>query len=53
MFGEAGYIIEKMSMVGSLDGENDKLADELVRLGKAEKFMYQAYQYQVVARLTS
>ncbi len=53
IFGEAGYIIEKMSMVGSLDGENEKLADELVRLGKAEKFMYQAYQYQVVARLTS
>ena len=30
IFGEAGYTIEKMSMVGSLDGENEKLADELV-----------------------
>ena len=48
---EAGYTIEKMSMNGELSGDNERLADELVKLGKADKFMYQAYQYQVVARL--
>ncbi|MCR5508947.1 MAG: methyltransferase [Lachnospiraceae bacterium] len=47
---DAGYTIEKMSMNGELSPENDRLADELLKLGKAEKFMYQAYQFQVVAR---
>ncbi len=48
---DAGYKIEKMAMNGALDDDDDKLADELVKLGNAEKFMYQAYQYQIVARL--
>ncbi len=48
---DAGYHIEKMTMNGSFDDEDEKLADELVKLGKAEKFMYRAFQYQVVARL--
>ncbi len=49
---EAGYVIEriKMSMNGNLSEENDRLADDLVKLGNAEKFMYQAYEYQVVAK---
>ncbi len=48
---EAGYKIEDISMNGELNGENELLADKLVKLGKAEKFMYQAFQYQVVAKL--
>lgn len=48
---DAGYKIEKMTMNGSLSDDDEILADELVKLGNAEKFMYQAFQYQVVARL--
>lgn len=48
---QAGYTIENMSMNGQLSGDNDRLADELLKLGKAEKFMYQAFQYQIVARM--
>ena len=48
---DAGYQIEKITMNGSFNDEEEKLADELVKLGNAEKFMYRAFQYQVVARL--
>ncbi len=48
---DAGYNIEKISMNGELSKENEHLADKLLELGKAEKFMYQAFQYQVVARI--
>ena len=48
---EAGYKIEDMSMYEGAPKEYDHLIDELVKLGNAEKFMYQAYQYQIVARV--
>ena len=48
---DAGYVIDRMSMNGSLSEDDSKIVDELLKLGKAEKFMYQAFQYQVVARL--
>lgn len=48
---EAGYSIESISMNGELSGENEELADKLVLLGTAEKFMYQAFQYQIIARM--
>lgn len=48
---EAGYKIEQMSMFGDVSSDDEKLIDELTKLGKAEKFMYQAYQYQVIARV--
>ena len=48
---EAGYNIENITMNGELIGENERLVEELLKLGKAEKFMYQAFQYQVVAKL--
>lgn len=50
MFNEAGFSIEKISMTGSLSEKDEQFADELLKLGKAEKFMYQAFQYQVVAQ---
>lgn len=49
--GEAGYKIEDMSMYEDAPKDYDHLIDELMKLGNAEKFMYQAYQYQIVARL--
>lgn len=51
MFTKAGYELEKMTMNGSLSEEDEVLVDELLKLGKAERFMYQAFQYQVVARV--
>lgn len=48
---EAGFSIEKIAMNGAFSGNDEKLAEILVKLGKAEKFMYQAYQYQIVARM--
>ncbi|MCR5418321.1 MAG: methyltransferase domain-containing protein [Lachnospiraceae bacterium] len=48
---QAGYSIERMSMNGALNDEDEALVEKLLSLGGAEKFMYQAYQYQVVARL--
>ncbi len=48
---QAGYTIEKMSMNGQLSEDDGRLADELIKLGKAEKFMYQPFQYQIVARM--
>ncbi len=47
---DAGYKIEDMSMNIEAPKEYDELIDRLLELGSAEKFMYQAYQYQVVAR---
>lgn len=48
---DAGYKIEKMAMSGSTEEDEDKLINELLKLGNAEDYMYRAYQYQVVARL--
>ncbi len=48
---EAGYKVEKMTMSGELSDEDSALADKLSALGRAEKFMYQAYQYQIIARV--
>lgn len=47
----AGMRIEKLTMNGSLNKEDNLLVDTLLKLGKAEKFMYQAFQYQVIAVL--
>lgn len=47
---DAGYRIEKISMNGELSKEDEELAEKLTGFGKAEKFMYQAYQYQIMAR---
>ncbi len=46
---DAGLRIEKLTMNGSLSEADSRLADELLKLGNAEKFMYQAFQYQVIA----
>ncbi len=46
----AGYKIEKITMNGELSKEDDTLAEKLTVLGGAKKFMYQAYQYQILAR---
>lgn len=48
---DAGYTIEKLAMNSTPNANDDKLIGELVKLGRAEEFMYRAYQYQVVARL--
>lgn len=48
---DAGMRIEQLSMNGSLSEEDNLLADELLKLGQAEKFMYQAFQYQIIAVL--
>ena len=46
---QAGYRIEKISMNGQFTSEDERLADQLLKLGKAQKFMYQAFQYQLMA----
>ena len=48
---DAGYKIEKMSMNTGAPKEYDDLIDSLVNLGDAERFMYEAFQFQIVARL--
>ena len=48
---EGGYTIENMTMNGVFDNGDEQLTDALLKLGRAEKFMYKAYQYQIVARL--
>ncbi len=48
---EAGYIIESINMSGELSEDDNNLINELLKLGKAEKFMYQAFQYQLIARI--
>ena len=48
---DAGYKIEKMSMNTGASKEYDDLIDSLVNLGDAERFMYEAFQFQIVARL--
>ncbi len=47
---QAGYKIEKLTLNGMLSEKDEQLAEKLLKLGRAEKFMYQAFQYQVVAR---
>ena len=47
---DAGFTIEKLSMNGVMNREDEKLAEELTKYGSAKKFMYQAYQYQLVAK---
>ena len=48
---EAGYTLKGMSMNVDVSGEDDPLIEKLLKLGKAEKHMYQAYQYQILVGL--
>lgn len=55
IFDEAGYEIEKMdSTKESISDRQEKLIDSLVALGRgSEKFMYEAFQYIVRAKVRS
>ena len=52
-FQEAGYEIENIAATGSeIDSKQEKMIDNLLLLGEgAERFMYEAYQYIIKAKV--
>ena len=51
MFQKAQYNIEPILLVGGDVGEENRLLiDKLLKLGNAQRFMYETFQYTVRAR---